>query len=84
MSYNCLVLHGVAPCHIGIRPRNPKDGIIPVGIIHINLRKSILRKVDKKSKGPQRERGLEFSMRQRSGIHKEEERINFFFSPYIP
>ena len=23
-------------------------------------------------------------MRQRSGIHKEEERINFFFSPYIP
>ena len=48
------------------------------------LRESVPRQVDKKSGGPQGDRGLGFSRRGKgSGILKEEERTNFF-SLYIP
>ena len=48
------------------------------------LRESVPRQVDKKSGGPQGDRGLGFSRRGKgSGILKAEETTNFF-SLYIP
>ena len=46
-------------------------------IAFIILRESIPRQVNKKSKGPQGERGLEFSRRRKGNII-------IFFSLYIP
>ena len=47
--------------------RNSGDmGLIPsLGRFHMLLRESIPRQVDKKSRGPQGERGLEFSRRKK-------------------
>ena len=46
--------------------------------VHLKLRESFPRQVDKKSRGPQGERGLEFSRR------KKGQTFFFFFLLYIP
>ena len=51
----------------GTVDRNSGDmGLIPsLGRFHMLLRESIPRQIDKKSRGPQGERGLEFSRRRK-------------------